>query len=59
MYITKHIKPDQKAIYCDSNCNIFWNKQNYSESTKMSGYKEKMRRRSTEDFQGNEPIGYI
>ena len=40
----------KKAIYCDSNCNIFWNKQNYSESTKMSGYKERMRRRSTEDF---------
>ena len=33
-------------------------KQNYSESTKMSGYKERMRR-STEDFWGNEPILYI
>ena len=59
MCIAKRIKPDQKGYLCDSNCNIFWNKQNYSESMKMSGYKERMRRRSTEDFQGNEPILYI
>ena len=37
MSIAKCKKPDQKGR--DSNCNIFWKKQNYSESAKMSGYK--------------------
>ena len=52
MYITKHIKPDQKAIYCDSNCNIFWNKQNYSESMKMSWLQGKDEKEEHRGFLG-------